>query len=86
MIITETVSINEKSLVHTFSDSGYMIKQNNTDIVYSEAYDQIGSDRSYTETNERIVEVSLEEQIENLQNELTEIKAINNILLGTEEE
>ena len=54
MIITETVTLNGRNFVHTYSDSGYMIKQDGTGAVYSEAYDPADSGRTYTETDEKI--------------------------------
>ena len=54
MIITETVTLNGRNFVHTYSDSGYMIKQDGTGAVYSEAYDPVGSGRTYAETEEEI--------------------------------
>lgn len=92
MIITETVSINGRTLTHTYSDSGYMIKQDSTGIVYSEAYDPIDSGRTYTETDELIeadtaedadVE-SMKTEIQTLREELNEAKTVNNILLGVD--
>lgn len=54
MIKVETVTINGRSFIRTYSDSGYMIKQDGTGAVYSEAYDPADSGRTYTETDELI--------------------------------
>lgn len=54
MIKVETVTINGRSFIRTYSDSGYMIKQDGTGAVYSEAYDPVDSGRTYTETDELI--------------------------------
>ena len=54
MIKTETITINGRTLVRTYSDANRMIKQNGTGAVYSEAYDPVGSGRTYTETEEEI--------------------------------
>ena len=52
MIKTETITINGRTFVRTYSDSNRMIKQDGTGAVYSEAYDPVGSGRTYTETEE----------------------------------
>ena len=54
MIKTETVTMNNRPLVHTYSDANRMIKQDGTGAVCSEAYDPAGSGRTYTETEEEI--------------------------------
>ena len=54
MIKTETVTINNRTLVHTYSDANLMIQQDGTGAVYSEAYDPADSGRTYTETEEEI--------------------------------
>ena len=52
MIKTETISINGKSFIRTFSDSGYMVERDGNR--YSEAIDLAELDRTYTETDEPI--------------------------------
>lgn len=52
MIKTENMTINGKSFVKTFSDSGYMVERDN--IRYSEAIDPAEFNRQYTETDEPI--------------------------------
>lgn len=54
MIKSETVTINGHTFIRTYSDSGYMIKQDGTGAVYSEAVDPVDSGRTYTETEEEI--------------------------------
>ena len=54
MIKTETVTMNNRTLVHTYSDANLMIKQDGTSAVYSEAYDPVDSGRTYSETEEEI--------------------------------
>lgn len=54
MIKIETITINGRTLVRTYSDANRMIQQDGTGAVYSEAYDPVGSGRTYTETEEEI--------------------------------
>ena len=54
MIKTETITINGRTLVRTYSDANRMIQQDGTGAVYSEAYDPADSGRTYTETEESI--------------------------------
>ena len=51
MIKTETVTINEKQLVHTWSDRGVYIYGGSPNNNYDEAYDPIDSGRTYVETD-----------------------------------
>lgn len=52
MIAAENVTINGKSFVRTFSDSGYMVERDG--IRYSEAIDPAELNRTYMETDEPI--------------------------------
>ena len=52
MIITEQLTINEKSFIKTYSDAGFMIERDGEK--YSEAIDPAGIPREYTETDEPI--------------------------------
>jgi hypothetical protein len=52
MIKTEMRTINGREFVYTVSDSGYMIERDGAR--YSEAYDPVGTDRVYVETDELI--------------------------------
>ena len=54
MIKTETITMNNRTFVRTYSDANRMIKQDGTGAVYSEAYDPVDSGRTYTETEESI--------------------------------
>lgn len=54
MIKVETVTINGRTFIRTYSDSGYTIKQDSTGAIYSEAIDPADSGRTYTETEEEI--------------------------------
>lgn len=49
MIIVENNVINGKEFRHTYSDKGMKIKRDN--VMYDEAYDPVGFDREYEETN-----------------------------------
>ena len=60
MIKTETVTMNNRTFVRTYSDTNLMIKQDSTGAVYSEAYDPVDSGRTYTETDE-IIETDMTE-------------------------
>jgi hypothetical protein len=52
MIKTENMTINGKSFVRTYSDSGYMVERDG--IRYSEAIDPAEFNRQYIETDEPI--------------------------------
>lgn len=52
MIKTESLTINGKPFIRTYSDSGYMIERDG--IRYSEAIDPAEFNRQYTETDEPI--------------------------------
>lgn len=54
MIKIETITINGRTLVRTYSDANRMIRQDGTGNIYSEAVDPVGSGRTYTETDELI--------------------------------
>ena len=49
MIITEQLTINEKSFTKTYSDNGFYIKRDG--VRYSEAIDPAEFGRTYTETD-----------------------------------
>ena len=52
MIIVENKVINGKEFKHTISDKGFMIKRDN--VLYDEAYDPVGFDREYEETDKAV--------------------------------
>ena len=54
MIKSETITINGRAFVRTYSDANRMIQQDGTGNIYSEAVDPVGSGRTYTETEEEI--------------------------------
>ena len=58
MIKIESITINGREFIRTYSDSGYQIRQDDTSAVYEEAVDPIGSGRTYTETDKEIVDHS----------------------------
>ena len=52
MIKTETLTINNRAFVRTYSDSGFMVERDG--VRYSEAIDPAELGRTYTETDEPI--------------------------------
>ena len=52
MIKTESMAINGKAFVRTYSDRGYMVERDG--VRYVEAIDPAEFDRVYTETDERV--------------------------------
>ena len=52
MIKQEIKSVRGQDYEYTYSDGGFMIIQDGTGIVYGEAYDPVGSGRTYTESDE----------------------------------
>ena len=54
MVVTEVVIINNKEFKHTYSDKGMKIKRDT--VLYDEAYDPVGFDREYEETNKAVGE------------------------------
>lgn len=63
MIKTETIIINDKQIVHTWSDRGMMIHGGSPEGDYSEAMDPAEFGRVYTETNIPIDEDTTAEEI-----------------------
>ena len=55
MIKQEKVTINNKELLHTYSDNNKYILQVETNVKYDEAYDIIPCKYTYKETKEEIV-------------------------------
>lgn len=62
MIRAETITINGRQLIRTYSDTGYMIQQDGTGVLYTEAIDPVDSGRTYTETDEKVPDVELDPQ------------------------
>ena len=52
MIVTESMTINGKAFIRTYSDSGYMVERDG--VRYGEAIDPAEFGRTYTETDEPI--------------------------------
>ena len=52
MIKTEAITINDRPLIRTYSESGYMVERDG--IRYDEAIDPAELGRTYTETDEPI--------------------------------
>lgn len=59
MIQTGKITINGRELVRTYSDTGHMIQQSGTGVVYSEAVDPVEMGRTYTETDELVPDTEL---------------------------
>ena len=55
MLKQEKIIINNKELLHTYSDNNKYILQVETNVEYNEAYDVIPCKYTYTETEEEIV-------------------------------
>lgn len=52
MIKTETVYIDRRKFVHTYSDDGHALLQDGTGLVFDDAYDHVSNLHTYTETGE----------------------------------
>lgn len=63
MIIRETVTLNDRTFIHTYSDMGFEIERDGE--VYGEAYDPIeyAEQRIYTEVITETEELSAEEAL-----------------------
>lgn len=81
MIKSETITINGRAFVRTYSDANRMIRQDGTGNIYSEAVDPLNSGRTYTETD-IVIERTEEERMAQLEEDSKALK----ILLGKEEE
>ena len=55
MLKQEKITINNKELLHTYSDNNKYILQIETNVKYDEAYDVIPCKYTYKETKEEIV-------------------------------
>ena len=53
-MVVENVEIEGKMFVHTYSDKGFYIERDGA--LYEEAYDPIGTNREYVETD-KLIEV-----------------------------
>ena len=81
MIKIETITINGRTLVRTYSDANRMIRQDSTGNIYSEAVDPLNSGRTYTATDTPI-EQTADDRVAQLEEDSKALK----ILLGKEEE
>lgn len=59
MIQTENITINDRMLTRTYSDSGYYIQRDG--VRYAEAIDPLDSGRTYTETDVPIAGTAMTE-------------------------
>lgn len=75
MVKTETVTINNKQFLHTWSDDGMKIERDGVE--YDEAYDPVETNRIYTETS-HLIEVATE-NIQELQEKYSEAVSKYNI-------
>lgn len=64
MIKTETITINGRQLLRTWSDAGQMIERDGAR--YSEAVDPLDSWRTYTETDEPVEAAPMTEAEDNI--------------------
>ena len=81
MIKSETITINGRTLVRTYSDANRMIRQDSTGNIYSEAVDPAGSGQTYTETDTPIEQTG-DDRVAQLEEDSKALK----IILGEEEE
>ena len=51
MIVTETITINDKEFIHNYSDSGYWIQKQGTEELYEDAIDVPENNYVYIETD-----------------------------------
>ena len=51
MLITETITLNDELFTHNYSDSDFIIRQNETGILYANALDITPCPYTYTETD-----------------------------------
>lgn len=63
MVITKRAHINGHYYMHNYSDKGVYIERDG--VLYQDALDPVGSERTYTETETKIPEME-EEEDENI--------------------
>lgn len=80
MIKSETITMNGRAFVRTYSDANLMIRQDGTGNIYSEAVDPLNSGRTYTETGTPI-EQTEDDRVAQLEEDSAALK----IILGEEE-
>ena len=54
MIVQENKIINNTTFIYTHSNTGMIIRQNDTGFLYYEAYDVPGTNHTYSETDNQI--------------------------------
>lgn len=54
MIQITNEKIGKMNFTRTYSDEGFFIRQDGTGEIYDEAWDPVGTGRTYTETDEKI--------------------------------
>ena len=59
MIKIEIEEVRGTEFKKTYSDAGFLIRQDGTGIEYGVAYDPVDSDITYTETEEKVPEYDL---------------------------
>ena len=60
MLVQESLTIDRRKYIKTYSDEGYYIRQLSTGILYEDAIDPKNSGREYEETDQKIPEIELE--------------------------
>lgn len=80
-VVFDIVYLDDVPYKKTYSDKGFMIRQDSTGVEYAEAIDPYDTNRTYTETNIPIEPIENEEVPSNQ----TELEEIARILLGEEE-
>ena len=75
MLITTTKTVNGTEFLYNYSNAGYYIEQDGTGFLYEEAYDQIDSNRTYTESSEKI---------DGQEDGINEYEQLGRILMGDE--
>lgn len=76
-IVTETITINDKQFIRTYSDAGFMVHGGSPEGDYAEACDPAEMNRTYTETDIPIEGDSSPEE--------DEYSQAGRILMGVEE-
>ena len=80
MIVTETITINNKQFVRTYSNAGFMIHGGSPEGDYSEACDPAELNRTYTETN-----IPVDSEASDVDPEMTDKAEAYDILMGVKQ-
>ena len=62
MIRTDTIDLNGMQLVRHYSDTGYMIKQVSTGIIYRDAVDVVPCQHTYEEVQDMLLDRDIDAQ------------------------